>query len=429
MFDRIEVNIEGGLDGPLPRMAPVRQKFDATRIEDITAAVAAQFQREEIGSRIEAGKRVAIGAGSRGVANIDVAVRAIVAEVKARGGEPFVFPAMGSHGGATAEGQLQVLATYGITEQAVGAPVRASMDTVVLGNMPDGTPVHMDRMAHEADGVILVNRIKPHTTFRGAIESGIVKMLAIGMGKIAGATVLHTHGMDRFPEVLPPVAEFIMERIPFLFGVGLVENAYDETALLEALPPESLLAREAELQVRAKELMGRLCFDDIDVLVIERMGKEVSGAGFDPNITGRNSRGVVGFDLPRVNKIVVLDLTEQTHGNATGIGAADVITLQLFKKIDFNATYANVITSAYLDAGLIPLIMNTPREAIQLAAKTVPRVKPAEARIVRIRDTLTLGEILVSEAMLEEVERHPQLELAGQPAPFLFDDQGNLRAA
>ncbi|MCZ6627738.1 MAG: lactate racemase domain-containing protein [SAR324 cluster bacterium] len=429
MLDRIDVNIEGLREVPLPRMAAVRQIFDPVRLDDVTGAVAEPFAREEVAAKIKPGASIAIGAGSRGVANIGEAVTAVVAAVKARGGEPFVFPAMGSHGGATAEGQLQVLATYGITEQAVGAPVKASMDTVVLGNMPDGTPVHMDRMAHEADGVILINRIKPHTTFRGAIESGLVKMIAIGMGKIAGATILHNHGMDRFPEVLPPVAEFIMARIPFLCGIGMVENAYDETALLEALLPETLVAREMELQARAKELMGRLCFDDIDVLVIERMGKEVSGAGFDPNITGRNSRGVEGFDLPRVNKIVVLDLTGQTHGNATGIGVADVITMQLFRKIDFNVTYANVITSAYLDGGLIPIIMNTPQEAIQLAAKTVPRVKPAETRIVRIRDTLTLGEILVSEPLLAEVESHSQMEQAGQPQPFLFDDQGNPLAA
>ncbi len=429
MIDKIEVNIEGGLDVPLPRMVPVRQRFDAARIEDITAAVAAQFEREQIGPRIEHGMKIAIGAGSRGVANIGETVTAIVAEVKARGGEPFVFPAMGSHGGATAEGQAAVLGGYGIAEEAIGAPVKSSMETVVLGEMADGTPVHMDKHAHGADGIILVNRIKPHTTFRGVIESGVVKMLVIGMGKIAGATAMHTHGMDRFPDLLPRAAGFIMERAPFLFGLGLVENAYDETTLLEAMPAERLIAREKELLEQARERMGRLCFDDIDVLVIERMGKEISGAGFDPNITGRNNRGVEGFDMPRIKKIVVLDLSEMTHGNATGMGVADVITMKLFGKIDFNATYANVITSTLLDGGLIPMIMNTEREAIQLAVKTVLRVKPQHTRIVRIRDTLTLGDILVSETMLDEARAHPQLEITGDPAPFLFDDQGNLRAA
>lgn len=429
MIDRIDVRIEGGLDLPLPRMAPVRQSFDAAQIGDIAAAVAGQFAREEIGASIREGMQIAIGAGSRGVANIAGVVKAVVAEVKARGGHPFVFPAMGSHGGATAEGQAQVLADYGITGQAVGAELRSSMESVLLGEMPDGTPVHMDKHAHGADGVILVNRIKPHTTFRGAIESGLVKMMVIGMGKHAGATVWHKHGMDRFPDVLPEAAAFIMAHVPFLFGIGLVENAYEHTALLEALPAGRLVEREKQLLEQAKGMMGRLYFDDIDVLVIERMGKEISGAGFDPNITGRNNRGVVWDEVPRIKKIVVLDLTEQTHGNATGLGVADAITLKLFNKIDFGATYANVITSTLLDGAVIPMIMNTEQEAIQLAVKTVVRVKPEQTRILRIRDTLTLGEILVSEPMLAEVRAHARMELAGEPAPFLFDEQGNLRAA
>jgi hypothetical protein len=429
MIEKIELRIEGGLDVPLPRMVPVRQSFDAASIGQIPAAVAEQFAREGVGTTIKEGMQIAIGAGSRGVANIAEVVKAMVAEVKARGGIPFVFPAMGSHGGATAEGQAEVLAGYGITGEAVGAPVRSSMETVQLGEMPDGTPVFMDKHAHGADGVILANRIKPHTTFRGAIESGVVKMMVIGMGKHAGATAWHKHGMDIFPDVLPPAAEFIMAHVPFLFGIGLVENAYDDTALLEALPAAMLVEREKQLLEQAKGLIGRLYFDDIDVLVIERMGKEISGAGFDPNITGRNNRGVVWDEKPRIKKIVVLDLTEMTHGNATGLGVADAITLKLFNKIDLASTYANVITSTLLDGGVIPMIMNTEQEAIQLAVKTVVRVEPEQTRIVRIRDTLSLGEILVSEPLLEEVRAHPRMELAGEPAPFLFDAKGNLRAA
>ena len=295
--------------------------------------------------------------------------------------------------------------------------------------MQDGTPAFMDKSAHGPDGVILANRTKPHTIFQGEIESGVVKMMVIGMGKHAGATTWHKHGMDTFPQVLPGAAAVIMERAPFLFGIGLVENAYHDTALLEALPPAILVEREKQLLEQAKGMMGRLYFDDIDVLVIERMGKEISGAGFDSNITGRDNRGVGWDEIPRIKKIVVIDLTEQTHGNATGFGVADAITLKLFNKIDLGATYANVITSTLLDGGLIPMIMNTEQEAIQLAVKTVVRVKPEHTRIVRIRDTLTLGDILVSEPMLEEMRAHPRMELAGKPAPFLFDGQGNLRAA
>lgn len=419
-----DVPIEGGLDISLPPMGKVTQTFDDTALGNVAQAVRAEIGRDGIGSRIQPGSTVAIGVGSRGVANIAEAVIAVVSEVKARGAKPFIFPAMGSHGGATAQGQTEVLTGYGVTEATTGAPIRATMDTVQLGELDDGTPVFMDRYAHEADGVILINRIKPHTTFRGPIESGICKMLVIGMGKIKGATTIHGHGMDRFGEVIPRTAAFIIEHIPFLFGVGMVENAYDKTAIVEALPSETLIERETDLQARAKAMMGRIMFEEIDVLVIDRMGKEISGAGFDPNITGRNNRGVDGFDDPAVTKIVVLDLTEKTHGNATGIGLADVITRRLFDGIDFPATYGNVITSAYLDGALIPIIMNSEREAIQLATKTVPRVKPADARIVRIRDTLTLGEIEVSAPLLDQARAHPDMDVVGEPVPWSFDEAG-----
>ena len=415
MFENVQVNIAGGLDLPIPKMAKVRQIFETHRVDDVATSVREQLDAPDIGSKISPGAKIAIGVGSRGVANIGEAVGSLVSGIVSRGGEPFVFPAMGSHGGATVEGQTEVLANYGITEARIGAPIRATMDTVVVAELDDGTPLHMDRNAREADGVVLINRIKPHTTFRGDIESGIVKMMVIGMGKINGATVIHNQGMDRFAEVLPVAAELIMQQIPFLFGVALVEDAYENTAIVEAIPPERLVAHESELQARSKELMARLYFEDIDVLVIDRMGKEISGAGFDPNITGRNNRGVVGFERPRVKKIVVLDLSDQTHGNACGIGVADVITQKLFNRIDIGFTYANVITSAYLDGGLIPIVMPTEKDAVRLAIKTLLRVKPQNARIVRIKDTLTLGEILVSEAMLDEVRDHGGMEIMTDP--------------
>ena len=242
MSDRFAVDIEG-LEVPLPRMAPVRQHFDTTRVDDVGAAVRAQLEQAEIAGRIRPGARIAVGCGSRGVANVGEAVKAVVDTLKAHGAEPFVFPAMGSHGSATAEGQKQVLAGYGISREALGVSVRASMETVVLGELDDGTPIHVDRHAQQADGVVLVNRIKPHTTFRGPVESGILKMLAIGMGKIAGATVLHTHGMDTFGTLIPTAAEYILQRMPVLFGVGLIENAHDETAVVEAIPAERLQQR------------------------------------------------------------------------------------------------------------------------------------------------------------------------------------------
>ncbi|MDH3451296.1 MAG: lactate racemase domain-containing protein [Gammaproteobacteria bacterium] len=426
MIQDVEIPIAGGLEVPLPRMVTVRQAFDGSCLEDVPGAVRTQIMQAEVAARIKPGMRVAIGAGSRGVANIGAVVKATVAALRELGAEPFVFPAMGSHGGASVEGQTAVLAGYDITESLIGAPVRASMDTVVLGELADGTPIHMDKQAHAADGVVLINRIKPHTTFRGPIESGIIKMMAIGMGKIAGATTLHAHGMDIFPELLPRVADFIMQRANILFGIGLIENAYDHTALVEAVLPEQLTARETALLAIAKSRMGRICFSDIDVLVIDQMGKEISGAGFDPNISGRNSRGVTGFDDPRVQKIVVLDLSAKSKGNATGLGLADVITRRLYEKIDYPSTYANVITSAYLDGALIPIPMRTDRDAISLAVKTLVRVKTGQARIVRIRDTLSLERISVSEPMLDEVHAGPNMEVVGELAPFAFDAAGGL---
>ena len=421
-----EIPIAGGLNVALPKMATVHQHFDGTHISDVEQVVLTEMARPEISARVTPGMTVAIGAGSRGVANIDTAVRATVQALRERGAEPFIFPAMGSHAGATAEGQQALLAGYGITEDGVGAPVRASMDTVQIAEMADGTPLHIDRHAHDSDGIVLINRIKPHTTFRGAIESGIAKMIVIGMGKIQGATHMHWHGMDRFPEVLPKAATAIMENSSFLFGVGMVENAYDQTAIVEALLPNTLLEREAELQAKAKSLMGRLYFSDIDLLLIDQMGKEISGAGFDPNISGRNNRGVSGFDDPRVQKIVVLGLTEKTKGNATGLGLADVITKRLFDAIDYPATYGNVITSAYLDGALIPISMPTDQQAIQLAVKTLIRVKRGEARIVRIRDTLSLEKIVVSEPMLSEVDQHADMSITGEAEPFAFAADGTL---
>jgi hypothetical protein len=425
--DRIETNIAGGLNFPLPPLARVRQKFDAAKLDDITGAIRREFARPEVRERVKPGQVVAVGCGSRGVANIALIACTVVQELQALGAQPFIFPCMGSHGAATAEGQRKVLETYGITEAAAGVPIRATMDTVVVGHLDDGTPVHMDKFAAEAEAIVVINRIKPHTGFRGATESGLTKMLSIGIGKITGAATYHTHGMDRFSELLPKVRDVNISQRNVLFGVGVVENAYDETALIEIVPAEKLATREPELQAMAKRMMPQIFFDDIDVLVIDEMGKNISGAGFDPNIVGRNRRAIDWPAKPAIKKIVVLGLTRITHGNATGIGAADVITMRIFKELDVPSTYANVITSMNLDGGCIPMVMNTDREAIALAVKTVVRVKPEDCRIVRIRNTLHLGEIEVSAPLLAEVARQPErFEIAGEPRGWAFDAHGTL---
>ena len=424
--DRIEVNIAGGLDIPLPRMVHIRQRFSATKLASVSQAVANQFKRPEVRAKVKPGMTVALGCGSRGIANIAESVKQVVAELKALGAKPFIFPAMGSHGGATAEGQRAVLEGYGITESFVGCPIRASMEVVELGKV-DAMPVYMDRLASEADAFAFVCRIKPHTNFRAPIESGIVKMMTIGMGKIVGATELHTYGMDSFGELLPKAARFIMSKKTFLFGVGMLENAADETAVIEVVPAEQLFDREPVLQAKAKELMPRLQFDEIDVLIVERIGKNISGAGMDPNITGRNNRFIEWEAKPLVKKIVTLGLTPETHGNACGIGYADVITMRLYKEMDIGYTYANVIASTYLDGAVIPMIMNTDEEAIRLAVKTVVRVKPQDCRIVRIRNTLELVDIQISEPLMKLVRANPgQFEVVGEPEALKFDTKGVL---
>jgi Lactate racemase N-terminal domain len=425
--DKIEVNIAGGLDFALPPMSRVRQKFDAAKLADIPGAIRKEFAQPDIRDRVKPGQVIAVGCGSRGIANIAQIACAVIAELKALGAKPFIFPCMGSHGAATAEGQKKVLETYGITEAATGVPIRATMETVIVGHLADGTPVHMDQHASEAEAIVVINRIKPHTGFRGATESGLTKMLAIGIGKITGAATYHTHGMDKFPELLPQIREVNISRRNVIFGVGIVENAYDETAHIEIVPAQHLKTREPDLQAMAKRMMPQLFFDDIDVLIIDEMGKNISGAGFDPNITGRNRRNVKWQDTPRVKKIVVLGLTRVSQGNATGIGSADVITMRLYKELDVASTYANVITSMNLDGGAIPIVMNNDRDAIALAVKTVVRVKPEDCRIVRIRNTLHLGEIEVSNVLLDEVRRQPErLEIAEPARDVKFDVQGNL---
>ena len=421
MHEDLQFNIAGGLGFDLPQMARVRQAFEHHKIDDVAGAVTNEMGREDIKAKVKPGAKIAVGVGSRGVANIDVAVKALIASLKELGADPFIFPAMGSHAGGTSEGQEALLAGYGVTEDEMGAPVRATMDTVVVAELEGGTKVHMDKYAHDADGVVLINRVKPHTSFRGEIESGIVKMMTIGMGKINGATSLHgNHPITEFGDALPRAAKAIMECQPFLFGIGMVEDAFDDTAIIQALPAETLFAEETKLQAKAKELMAKIYIEDIDVLVIDEIGKEISGAGADPNVIG--NPGTPGFEVPRVKKIVILDLTEKTHGNAAGIGSAHVITHRLLRRVDFASTYANMVTATALEGARVPIPMKTAEDAVRLAVKTLIGVEPEDARIVRIRNTLSLGEIEVSEPILKDLQGDSRMEVLSQPGKISFED-------
>lgn len=420
-----------GESARLPRMVPYRQRFEGPALDtsNIGRVVAAELARPDIALCIRPGMRIAVGVGSRGIAHLSRIVKAVVDELKRAGAEPFLVPAMGSHGGATAGGQTELLAGYGITEEAMGAPVAASMDTVRLGSVLDGVEVHFDRWTVEhADGIVAVARVKPHTDFKADIESGIVKMLGIGFGKHKGASFLHRFGMERFGELLPEVGRLILQRTPFLFGLAIVENAQHETAILEAVPGERLLSREAGLLAEAKRLMPRLWLDDIDVLVVDRIGKNISGSGMDPNVIGRSGAHRRFGDGPAIGKIVVRGLTPETKGSAVGIGIADFTTFRVAEQIDFGVTYTNVMTAMDVTGGKLPVMLANDRDAVTAAVMTAGRRNPEQARIVRIRDTLSLTHIWLSEPMAAEAAAHPMMDAAGRAEEWVWDEAGNITA-
>jgi hypothetical protein len=370
--------------------------------------------------------RVAITAGSRGITGIPAILATVVEELRRFGAEPFVVPAMGSHGGATAEGQTAVLYSLGITEEAVGCPIRATMETVQLGVTSEGIPVFLDRLAAEADGIVVVNRVKAHTDFSGPVESGLMKMLTIGLGKHRGALAAHSHSVRlTYPVVVASVAREVIRRAPLLFGLALIENAYDQTAEVVGVRPADFEQTEQALLLRAKALMARLPFDRIDVLIVDEIGKEVSGAGLDPNVIGRMPHAD-GPQTPVITRIVLRDLSPRTYGNAIGVGLGDYTTRRLVDKIDPHPTYINTLTSISPDKARIPMTAETDREAVEWALMTIGPVDPAQARVVRIQNTLHLERLYISEALHVEAEAHPALELIGPWAPMQFDDAGAL---
>lgn len=413
-----------------PKMARVRQRFDRPRVDDIPATVAAGVAECGLGERVRPGQSVAITAGSRGIANIDTIVRAVVDAVRGLGGAPFVFPAMGSHGGSTAEGQAAVLEHYGITAETMGCPVKSTSDAVEVGRLADDTHVYLDRHAHEADHVAVVNRIKPHTGFHAAVESGLCKMLAIGVGKQVGASYYHRAFLRQdFEETVLGAANFLIDSGRVCMGLGIVENAYDETAMLVALAPDEIVAVEKKLIQQARELMGSIPFEEIDCLIVDHIGKDVSGAGMDSNITGRKFRageGKSSVHAPRVLRILVRDLTEKSQGNATGIGAADVTTKLLVDKIDRSATYMNALTAKVTEGCKIPPYFDTDAAALAWVLNTVGLTEPEDTKTVRIRSTLDLEDILVSEALLPEARGLAHAAVLGEPEPMRFDEAGAL---
>ncbi len=414
------------------QMLRVRQRFDTTPPVDVEASVAAGFAA--ILEQLKPGMRIAVGVGSRGISNLAKIVVAVIGELKNAGVEPFIIPAMGSHGGATPEGQAQLLAGYGVTEASMGVPVCASMEVESLGQMDDGQEVLWSCEALAADGVIVINRVKPHTSFSRPVGSGLTKMLVVGLGKHAGASAYHAAALKLgYGEELMRLADVIIRRAPVLGGVAIVENAVHETARVEVLAADAILRREPELCIEASAMMPALPFDEIDLLIVDQIGKNISGTGMDTNTIGRSSNGyhlVPGqaATKPFIWRIFVRGLTLESHGNAIGIGLAEATTMRLVTGVDTAALYTNSLTSRSVLSAKLPMAFETDSEAIRAMLSSLPDADPTKARLVRIRDTLSLGTLEVSAALATEVEAHPALEPLGQAEPMRFDKSGNLAA-
>jgi len=407
------------------KLYKAKLSFNAQKIGDVQEALIREL--EGSGLNIPPGGEIVVATGSRGVANIALMVRTICDYVRAKGGKPFIVPAMGSHGGASAEGQEAILAEYGITEATMNAPVRSCMDVVEIDNRGMENKVYMDRLAWESDGVILINRVKPHTDFRGALESGVSKMSVIGLGKHKLAMEIHSWGAWGLANLIEPTAKRVFEQKKILLGIAVVENAYDQTALIKALKPEDIIEEEKKLLLTAREWMPALPVDQIDALLIDWMGKNISGCGMDTNIIGRiRVEGMADNPRPKIGHIIVDDLTDLSHGNATGTGLADIMTRKLFDKIDFHATYENTLTSSFLLRGPLPMIADNALQALQWSFRGHGRLDPDDARIIRIQDTLHLGEMYVSKALSKEVA-DSGARVSDEPSP-LFNNDGTLAA-
>ena len=408
----------------LPQMFPVRQHLPDKEISDSKsivrnglAAVCRQTLKD---------KQIAITAGSRGITGIGEVLKTSIDWLKEHGADVFVVPAMGSHGGATARGQVDVLSKLGLTEEYLGVPIRSSMDVVSLGKTEHGLEVFCDKAAYNADGIVVCNRIKAHNVFKADYESGLVKMLVVGLGKHHGALAAHNLGFDRFGEILPTAATLSLSKLPILAGIGILENAYGKLAGLDILHSSEIVSREPELLKNAKQLMGRLLVDPVDVLIIDEIGKDISGGGLDANVTGRSPWGLPGFEAPAIKSIIVRDLSKATDGNSIGIGLADFTTRRCVEKIDLGTTYTNSLTARSLISPKIPVVLENDRQALDIALRTLRGGCPDRPGIVRIKNTKELSTIWLSEVYKLDIDQRSDLSLAGSPQRLQFDKSGTL---
>ncbi len=406
-----------------PVMVPMHQEFDDANVDDLEGELSDGIRAAIAGADVSAGDSVAVGVGSRGVSPIRQVVSRVIAELKNAGLNPFVVPAMGSHGGSVAEGQRRVLAEYGISEETVGAEVRATMETSILGKTPGGVVVHGDANAYSADHIVIIARVKPHTDFRADIESGLCKMLSIGLGKKNGAETIHAAGVA---ETIPEAAKIALGTGKILFGVALVENAFDVSAIVRVALPNEFHDTDRELLVSAKKLLPRLPAENLDFLVVDEMGKNISGAGMDTNVVGAWRLHPSSDRVPNYRYLAALRLTSESKGNASGIGMADFTTKRLVDAIDFGASNVNAITSLVTTSVRIPITFDTDAECLQTGVSVANRLNPVNPRIGRIKNTMELADFWVTEAVASELENEDKAGSRGEGLHFKFDPGGNL---
>lgn len=390
---------------PLPKLSKVRQLFDKASLSDVEQSLHTELNKEEIKTSIHPGDRVAVAVGSRGIKNLLLIVKTVVEDVRSKGGIPFIVSAMGSHGGGTEQGQQEVLESYGITEENLGVEIVTTVDVNDLGHTPSGKKVYFDRSAMEADAVIVINRIKLHTDFVGELQSGLCKMLVIGLGNQIGCSAIHEEDPEEFAALIEAAADLILHTCPVIYGVAIIENAYDQTFLVEAVPAAQMIRREKELVTLARTKMPILIPPKIDILIVEEIGKNISGAGYDPNILGKSSvLKQFSLPVPEIKRMVLTGVTPQSHGNAIGIGMFDVTVKEVFEQLDYESMYTNAIACRCIEDCRVPLVARDGDEAIRVAAKCIRGVEKEDLRIVKIKNTLELESIHVSKTVLEDIK-------------------------
>lgn len=409
----------------LPQMVDIKQNFPHQALADVAGEVREQLKICNLGARITPGQQIGITAGSRGITNIVSIITEIVSFIKDCGARPVILAAMGSHGGGTAEGQRAILADLGITSEKVGAPVHTGVEYGQVGTLNNGTPVFVTDISQKCDAIVVVNRVKPHTSFHGPAESGLQKMITVGLGGPAGARELHRSGASSLAKIIPAAARLIMSKLPIVMGLAILEDAYEETMQIKAIPPEQFATEEETLLAKARESMPSLPVDNLDLLIIEQMGKNFSGTGMDTNIIGRmHIQGIPEPTRPNIQRIVILDLTRESHGNANGIGLADLTTNRLVEKIDFRATMLNVMTSTFVKRAMIPMTLPDDQTAIETALQSLGYIPPEKARVIQIKNTLHLTAIRASVNILPELKDNSIIEIISKPSPMKFNNQG-----